>query len=70
MVRKEINYRDLLAQARAMYFAMQRGSISYEKALNITKPLLKVLNKKVKEIARKHKIEPRLFKFQDLGRTL
>lgn len=66
----KMNYREILGEARAVHFAMHRGAITYEKAVELTKPLLGILNVKATEIAKRYKIRPRLLKFQDLGRTI
>jgi len=64
-----MNYRDLLAEARAIHLAMQHGAMSYEEAQIRVKPVLVIINKKVDEIAKKYNRTPRHLKFQDLGRT-
>jgi hypothetical protein len=64
-----MNYRDLLAEARAIHFSMQHGAITYEEAQNRVKPVLIIINKKIDEIAKKYSRRPHHIKFQDLGRT-
>lgn len=66
----QINYKDKMAEARAIYLAMHRGAITYEKAIELTKPLLKIINVKVMEIGKKYGVKPSLIKFQDLGRVI
>lgn len=65
-----MNYRDLLAEARAIHLAMQHGAMSYEEAQERVRPVMVIINKKIDEIAKKYKRSPRHIKFQDLGRTL
>jgi len=64
-----MNYRELLAEARAIHFAMHHGSISYEEAQVRVKPVLEIINRKVIKLAKKYGVKPRLIKYQDLGKT-
>lgn len=64
-----MNYRDLLAEARAIHLAMQHGAMTNDEAQIRVKPVLVIINKKVDEIAKKYNRKPRHIKFQDLGRT-
>jgi hypothetical protein len=67
---KNNNLKDTLAQARAIHFAMHNGVISYEKAHELTKPLLDKVNIHIAKIARKSNQKPQKLVFQDLGRNL
>ena len=64
-----MNYRELLAEARAIHFAMHHGNISYEEGQIRVKPVLEIINRKVIKLAKKHNIKPKLIKYQDLGKT-
>lgn len=67
---RDNNLKELLAEARACYLAMQHGAITYEQAKLRVQPILRRLNVHVGQIAKKHKVMPRYIKFQDLGRNL
>lgn len=64
------NLRELLAEARAIHSAMKYGALSYERATVMTKPYLEVINKRIRKIAREHRVRPKEISFQDLGRSL
>lgn len=64
------NLRNLLAEARAIHFAMRNGAITYEEAKNRVQPILRRLNDHVGLIAKQYKTKPRYIRFQDLGRNL
>ncbi len=64
------NLRDLLAEARAIHFAMRNGAITYQDAKLRVQPILRRLNDHIGLIAKQHKVKPRYLKFQDLGRNL
>lgn len=70
MVKKNYDAKDLLAQGRAIHFAMQNGAITYKEAKERSKPILQRLNAIVAEIARKHNVKPRYISFRDLGNNL
>jgi len=57
----------LFAEARAIYFTMQHGAITYQQAKLRTKPLLRKINLTVAVIAEKHNVKPKYVTFQDLG---
>ncbi len=67
---EQSNLWDLLAEARAIHFAMRRGAISYEIAKIKAVPILQIINKRSEEIAKKHGVRARKIIFQDLGRLL
>jgi len=60
----------LFAEAKAIYFTMQHGAITYQQAKLRTKPLLQQINDRVELIAKKHKVKPKYILFQDLGVTV
>ena len=60
------NPSDLLAQARAIRFAMKYGKLSYKEAKKMTEPLLQKVNEAGKKIALKHKRKYRKIRFSDL----
>lgn len=62
--------RELLAEARAIHFAMKYGALSYERATVMTRPHLETINKKIRRIARQRRVRPKEIRFQDLGRSL
>lgn len=64
------NLRELLAEGRAIHFAMKYGALSYEKAIIMTKPYLETINKRIRGIAREYGVRPKEIRFQDLGRNL
>lgn len=63
-------YQDLLAEARAIHIAIRGGAITYDEAKRKTKPLLDIVNARIKQIAVKYGQKPKLLVLQDLGRTL
>lgn len=58
---------ELLAEARAIHFAMRHNAISEEDAKKRTEPMLAKLNKVGGQIAGKYAIKYRNITFQDLG---
>lgn len=70
MNNNEIDYKALLAEARAIHFAMQNRALTYEQAKERTKPILDIVNRRIKFRAKQQNVSPKLVKFQDLGRTL
>lgn len=70
MKHNSLNPKELLAEARAIHFAMKKGAITYEKAKELTKPILADVNTRIIAIANKYGQRPKLLKFQDLGRNL
>lgn len=68
--RQKVEVSELLAEARAIHYAMRNGAISYEKAKNDTKPLLEIINKEIAKIARQFGRNARKVSFQDLGRHI
>lgn len=67
---ERINTENLLADARAIHFAMKNGAITYAEAKRLTFPLLQRINANIDKIAKKYKRTPRHITFQDLGRNL
>jgi len=65
-VKKE-NLKDLLAEARAIYFAMLNDAITPRQAKSLTKPILRRINSAVVLIAKEHNLKPRKIKFYELG---
>lgn len=61
--------REQLAQARAIYYAMQNGAITYQQAKLRTKPILDRINTSIALIAKKHKVGPKYITFYHLGRN-
>lgn len=57
---------ELLAEARAIRFAVKNGAITYESAKERVKPLLEKVNKVGAFIARKYKRKYRRITFQEL----
>ena len=64
------NVRELLAQARAIHFAMSHGQLTYEQAKLLVTPMLLKLNSAIGLIAKEHRVKPKFIRFQDLGRNL
>ena len=62
--------RELLAEARAIHYAMKRGALSYEKAKIMTKPYLDTINKEVRKMARQYKVRAKEIRFNDLNRSM
>ncbi len=62
--------RELLAEARAIHFAMSHGQLTYEQAKLLTNPILRSVNDHVGRIAKEYRVKPKYIKFQDLGRNL
>ena len=62
--------KELLAEARAIHFAMRNGAITYQQAKERTKPILQRLNAILAKIAKKHNRKPMVVRFHDLGTTL
>lgn len=67
MQKPDKEVKELLAEARAIHFAMRNGILSYQQAKRKTTPLLQQINTHVKLIAIKHRVKPRYVTFQDLG---
>lgn len=65
--RRDRDLKDLLAQARAIHFAMAHGQLSYREAKEKTRPLLQEINVAIEVIAKKYKKKPMYIKFVDLG---
>lgn len=70
MGNNKVNLRNLLAEARAIHFAMKRGALSYEKAKIMTKPYLDTINKEVRKMARQYSVPAKEIRFHDLNRGL
>lgn len=70
MNKHKMNIKDLLAQARAIHFAMRHGAITYQQAKTRVEPILRIVNNHIELIAKRYKRKSRLIKFQDLGRNL
>jgi hypothetical protein len=64
------NLTDLLAEARAIHYAMQHGEITYEEAKSKTQSIINEVNKTIKVIAKKYNRKPKYIRFQDLGNHL
>lgn len=64
-----VDVKDLLAQARAIHFAMRNGAITYEQAKLRVDPTLQVINNHLTDLAKHYKRKVRLITFQDLGRN-
>lgn len=64
---KNENIGDLLAEARAIYKAMQFNQITYEEAKKKTAPLLQRINIRLEAIAKSHGMKPKLISFYSLG---
>lgn len=64
------NIKNLLAEARAIHFAMSHGQLTYEQAKLRVQPILRHVNAIVGLIAKEHKVKPKYIKFQDLGRII
>ena len=62
--------KDLLAEARAIYFAMKNGALTYKEAKRRTEPLLGLLNTRNRQIARKFRVKAKEIRFSDLNRSL
>ncbi len=58
---------ELLAEARAIRFALECKTISYTEAKNRVKPLLEKLNKAGIRIAKKYGVKYKKVTFQNLG---
>lgn len=67
MSSKNGDLKEILGEARAIYYAMMHGAISYERTKLLTKPHLDRINAEVKLIARKYKVKPKYIRFQNLG---
>ncbi|MBI2600473.1 hypothetical protein HYW42_00815 [Candidatus Daviesbacteria bacterium] len=65
-----VDYKEMLAEARAIYLAMKQGAISYEKAKLMTTPYLEIINKRVRKLARKHGVYAKEIRFNDLNRNI
>ncbi|MDE2588355.1 MAG: hypothetical protein KGL95_01645 [Patescibacteria group bacterium] len=60
---------NLLAQARALHFAMFHNAISQEDAQKKIQPMLQKLNQAGEQIAKKYKRKYIPITFQDLGKN-
>ena len=69
MIGEKKRVKDLLAEARAIHFAMRNGAITYQDAKNRVQPILLVINNHVGQVAKRNKVKPRFIRFQDLGRS-
>lgn len=67
---KNINLREVLAEARAIHLAMRHGAMTYEQAKQRTKPLLAIINVRTKQIAKEFNVRAKEIKFSDLNRDL
>lgn len=67
---KNIDTKQILAEARAIHFAMRNGAITYQEAKIRTKPYLACINGVFKSIGEKHKMKATVINFQDLGSNL
>lgn len=67
---KNKDLRVLLAQARAIHFAMGHGQLTYKEAKLRVQPILRRINDHVGRIAKEYRVKPMYIKFQDLGRNL
>lgn len=68
-MKRDGKLRELLGEARAIYFAMQYGAITYEQAKLRVQPILLSVNNHLEQIAKEYKVKPRHIKFQDLSRN-
>lgn len=59
--------REQFAEARAIYYAMLHGAITYQQAKLRTKPILDHINTSIAFIAKKHKVKPKYITFYNLG---
>jgi hypothetical protein len=57
---------EILAEARAIKFAMKNGALSYSQAKERVKPLLAKVNEAGKMVAKKYRRKYRKIKFTDL----
>lgn len=62
--------REVLAEARAIYFAMIHGAITSQQAKFRTKPHLRKINKAIDIIAKKYNENPKHISFSDLGKNV
>ena len=62
--------REQFAEARAIYYAMLHGAITYQQAKLRTKPILQRINTSIALIARKHQVKPKFISFHSLGINL
>jgi len=70
MVGRDGDLKKLLGEARAIYFAMTHGQISYQEAKIRVKTLLQKINAAIEVIAKKYKQRPKYIKFSDLGNRI
>lgn len=64
------NLRGLLGEARAIFLTFRYRAITQQEAQHRTKPILILLNSRIKTLAKKYKVKPKYITFQDLGRSL
>ncbi len=62
--------RELLATARAIYFAYQQEAITFQQAKSRTQPLLISINEAITKIAKKYRVKPQYISFSDLGQRI
>lgn len=61
---------EILAEARAIHFAMRHKAITYEEAKKCVEPMLERLNKAGEQIAQKYGIKYKKITFQNLGTNI
>ena len=66
---KNESLREMLAEARAIYYAMTHGAITYQQAKLQTMPILDRINTSITLIAKKYKVKPKYITFYHLGRN-
>lgn len=66
----KINLRELMAEARAIHQGMKYGAMSYERAKELTKTHLEIINKESAKIARRYGVRPTKVRFSDLNRGI
>ncbi len=62
--------KEVLAEARAIYFAMTHGAITSQQAIVRTRPYLQKLNSAIGLIAKKHNQKPKYISFNNLGENI
>lgn len=68
--KRDGDLRELLAEARAIFFAMAQGATTSRQAKDRTKPLLQKINIAIEVIAKKHNQKPKYITFSDLGKNI
>ncbi len=61
---------EILAEARAIHFAMRNGALSYDEAKKRVEPMIERLNKAGKSIAKKYGRTYKKITFQNLGENI